>query len=194
MISKKLLLTIVFGTLIIASASLYIIADSDLYYYGINNLPIYNKLPFEMKPEYWNTRQGGPGFNIMDKYDFVHIGNYVGYREYPGIIIDSVISYGFNDTLIVAIIADSSKNLYCFIQNDTLIRSITLIPLTNCNIEKIKHDYNLKWIENPNNPPYLIMSKRFRSAFIFYISLILFIIYFSKYIKEKHKEKNNNIH
>ncbi|HPZ60645.1 MAG TPA: hypothetical protein PLS14_01715 [Bacteroidales bacterium] len=192
MISKKLFLTIVFGTLIIASASLYIIADSDLYYYGKNNLPIYNKLPFEMKPEYWGYRRGMLNFVILDKNDFVHIGRGVGYWEYPEITIDSVISYGYNDTLLIAIVKDSCKQKYCLRQYDTL--SEELIPLQYCNIEKLKHDYNLKWIENPNNPPYLIMSKRFRSAFIFYISLILFIVYFSKYLKEKHKEKNNNIH
>lgn len=192
MISKKLLLTIVFGILIIASASLYIIADSDLYYYGKNNLPIYNRLPFEMKPEYWGHRLDNSGFNIMDKYDFVHIGKGDGYWEYPGIIIDSVISYGFNDTLLIAIVKDSCKEKYCLRQYDTL--SEELIPLQYCNIEKLKHDYNLKWIENPNNPPYLIMAKRSRSAFIFYISLILFIIYFKKYLKEKHKEKKNEIH
>ncbi len=192
MISKKLLLTIVFGTLIIASASLYIIADSDLYYYGKNNLPIYNRLPFEMKPEYWNTRQGRPGFKIMDKYDFSFIDKDIIFFKYPNIKIDSLISYGFNDTIFIALIKAhninfNSSNLYCLKQYN--IDSFNIIPYTDCNIGKIKHDYNIKWIENPNNPPYLIMAKRSRSAFIFYISLIFFIIYFRKYLKEKHKEK-----
>lgn len=188
---KNLLLTIVFGIIIIASAALYIMADSDLYYYGKNNLPIYHKLPFGMKPEYWGTRRGMLGFVILDKNDFVHIGKGSGYWEYPEITIDSVISYGFNDTLLIAIIKDSCKVLYCLRQYDTL--SEELIQFPYCNIEQMKQEYNLKWIENPNIPPYLIMGKRSRNAFLFYISLILLIIYFRKYLKEKHKEgKNKN--
>ncbi len=191
---KNFILSILFCIILITCIILYVLADSDLYYYGKNNLPIYNELPFGMKPEYWNTRSGSPGFKIIDKYDFVHIGRGVRYWGYPNITVDSVISYGFNDTLIIAIIHDTYKNLYCFKQNNTINRFVKLTPYKDCNIEQIKKDYNLKWIENPNNPPYLIMSKRFRSAFVFYISLILFIVYFSKYLKEKHKEKNNNIH
>lgn len=192
---KHLILSIISLILLIFAIIKYINADKEMYYYAKNNLPIYhNKLPFGSKPEYWDHRLDNSGFKIMDKYDFVHIGDHVRYCGYPDILVDSVISYGFNDTLLVAIIADSSKNLYCFIQNDTLIRSITLILLTNCNIEKLKHDYNLKWIENPNKPPENISSTRFFSGILFYFSLIFFIIYFRKYLKEKHKEKKNEIH
>ena len=172
-------------------------ADSDLYYYGKNNLPFYHELPFGLQPEYWNTRQGGPCFKIMDEYNFSYIDKNIIFFKYPDIEIDSVISYGFNNNIFIALIKAhniklNSSNLYCLKQNN--IDSFNIIPYTDCNIEQIKQEYNLKWIENPNNPPYLIMAKRSRSAFIFYISLIFFIIYFRKYLKEKHKEKKNELH
>ncbi len=187
---KKFILSIISLILLTFSIIKYINADKEMYYYGKNNLPIYqNKLPFGMKPEYWDYRRDNSGFNIIDHIDFKSVGRSVGCWEYPGIIIDSVISYGFNDTLLIAIIEDTSKNLYCYKQNDTL--SFEFTPLKECNIEQMKKDYNLKWIETANKLPENISSARFFSGILFYISLILFIIYFRKYLKEKHKEVKN---
>lgn len=128
----------------------YILLDHNLYYYGKNDIHYYHDLPFQLKPEYWGSDLGLLGFRIEDKDGFGHIAKGVIYFKYPNIEIDSVLSYGFNDKLLIALIKDKNQQLAYIVQTDT--NTFDLIPFVKSSANKDIQNQQLKWIYNVNNP------------------------------------------
>jgi len=128
----------------------YIVLDHNLYYYGKNEIHYYHDLPFQLKTEYWGSDLGLLGFRIEDKHGFAHISKGVSYFKYPNVKIDSVLSYGFNDKLLIALIEDTHQKLAYIVQTDTT--TFELIPFVQSSANQDIQNQQLKWIYNVNNP------------------------------------------
>lgn len=80
----------------------YIFLDNQLYYYGKNNLKIYETLPLGIKPEFRYDFEGG--FVLRDKYGFALSGCGVSLGEIGDTLLQNkimskLLKYGFNVSL-----------------------------------------------------------------------------------------------
>ena len=96
---------------------------------------------------------------------------YVGYSN---IEVDSVLSYGFNDSIIVGLFISKDKESF-FVIMDNSSYNVNLLSYKEYSINEIIKLYNLKkWIYNVNNPPSFLFIIRGLSFLVIYISLILY--------------------
>jgi len=152
-------------------------ADRQLFYYGFNVYEHNLSLPFGIKPEYRRygvkqrfALQEREGMNHFVTPENKYWENNI--RAKPGIEVDTVLSYGFNENLLVALIKATDKKLYYVICKDTFAVEVQLYDKDLS--EKFKE---LKWIDVTNNSIIeLIQNERgYYSLFIF-ISFFLLII------------------
>ncbi|HOF16104.1 MAG TPA: hypothetical protein PLF32_03705 [Bacteroidales bacterium] len=163
--------------LIMFAAIIYIVCDYYLYYYGKNTLNIYKKIITIVTPERRDRSScyRNEGFALL-KNGRTYIAKGNVYRGYPKIKVDSIVSYGFNDSVIVGLFISKDKESY-FVIMDNSSYNVKLLSYKEYSINEIIKLYNLKkWIYNVNNPPLLLSFIRRLSFLVIYISLILFLI------------------
>ena len=122
------------------------------------------------------------GFVLLDD-GMTHIAKRNRYFTFPNIQIDSIISYGFNDSLVIALVNDTRKEKYFVISDGS--KNIQLVPFSQFNVINIISKYNLNWIDNVNSPPSYLIMGRFFCGFLLFFSIICLIIYMVKMIKRK---------
>jgi len=175
----KTKITLIF--LIIFSGITYVITDHYLFYYGKNKLNIYNEIITSIKPEHWDMSHShnNEGFVLLENgMTCLARGNV--YRGYSKIKVDSVVSYGFNDSVLVGLFISKDKDSYFVIMHKSSYK-VKLLSYTEYTINDIIKLYNLKkWIYNVNNPPALLFRIRGWSFLVIFISLILFFINLKK--------------
>ena len=161
----------------------YIVLDHNLYYYGKNEIHCYHDLPFQLKTEYWGSDLGLLGFRIEEKHGFAHIAKGVSYFKYPNVKIDSVLSYGFNDKLLIALIEDTHQKLAYIVQTDTT--TFELKPFVRSSVNKDIQNQQLKWIYNVNNPSNWKTILHTWCKIIFIISFTTLIVVINRFIFKK---------
>ena len=103
-----------------------------------------------------------------------HIAKGNVYVGYSNIEVDSVLSYGFNDSIIVGLFISKDKESF-FVIMDNSSYNVNLLSYKEYSINEIIKLYNLKkWIYNVNNPPSFLFIIRGLSFLVIYISLILY--------------------
>ncbi|MBR5777600.1 MAG: hypothetical protein IKY22_03940 [Bacteroidales bacterium] len=172
-INKKNYKNILLLIIGIISAITSFIADEELYYYAENKFPHAKILGFaevtnmhsisNIFPDCVDLRDDG--LPIITK-DCVP-------RGYSTIKVDSIISYGFNDSIIVAqFLSAEGKEYYAvsmpFIYQPTIILSDTITE-TN----PVKKFALTKWVTNPHCAPYKLLMARNCSMVVFFLMLVL---------------------
>lgn len=171
----KTKITLIF--LLIFSVITYVITDHNLFYYGQNRLNIYKYIIKSIQPERrdMSYTYSNEGFVLLENgMTYIAKGNvYVGYSN---IEVDSVLSYGFNDSVIVGLFISKDQESY-FVIMDNSSYNVKLLSYKKYSINEIIKLFNLKkWIYNVNNPPSLLFIIRGLSFLVILISFILFLI------------------
>jgi hypothetical protein len=169
----------------------YVVLDKQLFYYGKNNLHIYNSLPLQFKPVYRNDFEGG--FAIEDNYGFYLISR--GRHKYIGteaeIDIGEIIKYGIDDQRLVAHVVDNAGiNYYItFIKNKNPLatQDILIYVLTEKENPELN---NYRWIEIQNNEKRMRNIELCRNYTSIGLILSIVLIIF-KTIRLKRKKKKS---
>ena len=146
--------------------------DGELFYYGRAELKHSSFLPFEMKPEYWGYNKGMRGFVLLDDYEMSYIGNGVVYRVKPDMEIDSVLSYGYNDHLLVGLVKATDQEKYYILCTGSSPYDTKVLSFENEDLSKEFDD--LKWINVRDNE--LINSKKEERATYFVLGIFFFLL------------------
>lgn len=153
----------------------YLIFDRELFYYGKNDLNIYNSLPFKIKPEFRYDFEGG--FVLRDEYGMSHVGKGVKYWS-SDIVVEEILEYGYTEKKLIAKVLDTSKNIY-YIEFSSNKNQLSKQELSvNVSSKLLKNDLinKYKWIKiKGNNNIETIEIFRFLCLFVFIIAIILII-------------------
>jgi hypothetical protein len=163
--------------------------DRQLFYYGRNMYKHDLSLPFGITPVYCGYDRGMLGFTLLDNYETTWLAQGNSYVAKPGMKVDTVLSYGFNDNLLVGLIKATDQQKYYVIFGNTGAVEIQLYEKEGIDLsEKFKH---LTWIDVRDKAT--ICSKEEKranySAPVLLSLLLLLIIYiavfFYKWIMKK---------
>jgi len=161
--------------------------DRQLFYYGQNHYKHNISLPFEMKPEYWGYDRGKLGFVLLD-------GDGIVARVYaikPDIIVDSFLSYGFSDKLLVALIKATNQQKYYVIYKDARVVKI-LSDEDGC-IDLSQEFKDLQWIDVTDKNAIKLKQNERNTYFVLGVfSFLLLIIYISVMSFLWYKKKKYN--
>lgn len=173
--------------------------DENLYYYGINRLDRYEPINGKFIPINGFVRFnsfGNPYNNsveLWDKDDFVSVGEGVSYNHYANIIVDSLVSYGFNDTCVVSEFIAKDRQRYYVIFDDSNIATVECKNL-NADTSPQNHFHLSTWISDVNFPPQRLTKIRCFFEIGCFIggamTFVLFIIALVSFIKDQ-SSKNN---
>ena len=168
--------------LIVITGITYYQLDRQLFYFGKSNLQIYNTLPINIKPDYRASFEGG--FALRDDYGFTIAakGN-----TYPvngkAILIDKVLKYEFNNSTLIAIVADIKRNKY-YVQFHQDKKDKSIIKANMATIDKF-HSVKLgKWVDIDGNDNYIWRIVIVRN-YLLYIVIILIVILIYKISRYK---------
>ena len=180
--------------------------DSQLFYYGRNTYKHDLSLPFGMIPEYRGYDMGKPGFVLLDKYEICGRA----YKIKPGMVIDSFLSYGFKDNLLISLVKATDKQKYYVIFRKILNNDIRPYQGAECITEiqsyesvNLSAKYNdLTWIDVTDiNAIKLLQEERAGYSFYYFfyfliitnISILcaLFILWFKRKNNLCKTERNN---
>ena len=173
MIKKRTAKVIILTLVILITAISYFVSDKKLSYYGKSDFAPHNLLPYGVKPEYWGYDRGMLWFALLDEGEMTLIAK--GNKYFTSdITVDSVLSYGFNDSVLVGLVLGKDSNKYYVVfKGDADIRVIDYKEGIGSIATK------LKWIDNVNNPPLnLIQIHRYSRLLLTLSSLFLIILLF----------------
>ncbi|MBO7227126.1 MAG: hypothetical protein J6V33_06055 [Bacteroidales bacterium] len=157
----------------IVSAITCFIVDEELYYYAENKFPHTKILGFaevtnmhsisNIFPDCVDLRDDG--LPIIAK-DCVPCG-------YSTIKVDSIISYGFNDSIIVAQFLSTEGKVYYDVIKPFTYHPIIILSDTITETNPVKKFALTKWVDNPNYVPYKLLMARNCSMVVFFLMLVL---------------------
>ncbi len=164
---------IIIALLILVGAS-YFWFDRNLFYYGESRFSFYRLLPFKIKPE--NRPEFEKGFVLWDAYEMSLIGNGVRYFDYDSITVDKIISYKFNDTILIAKIIDTKGYEYSFefTENENKKNGLYLSVKLNSDVD-LSTSGNLKNIEITKDISKMVLIRNL--SMILFISLMISSIF-----------------
>lgn len=171
---------IMYVAIILILGMVYLVIDSQLYYYGKSKYNIFNtSLPLEMKPDYWGADVGFPvvGFVVEDRGGIVIIGKGESFMlDGDTIKVNHIIKYGVNQNKLIAVIEDSdSRNYFVECQKNTQPQSKRELEINVLdNNSDIQDDY--KWvnlIETEGKIYWLVMIRTY--SMLIAIALIIII-------------------
>ena len=167
MFKMRLAITLVMGVV-------YLFIDGQLFYYGKNNLPIYNPLPFRIAPEFRPDFDGGTV--LWDEHKEAIVGKGVKYWS-SNIIVDELLGYGFKNENLIAQVKDTTGSIY-YVEvgpnKNSQSRQKIIIAVWS-EAEKPKLD-DYKWTEiKGNRKVEKLESYRFCASIIFIFSIIFLI-------------------
>jgi len=162
---------------------IYYQLDKRLFYYGRNDLHIYNLLPLNIQPDYQPPFEGG--FSLRQEDGFSITGKGVAYPVNKRTVwINRVLKYGYNAQYLVAVVIDSNRNRYHikFNQNSKGSSEIN----GTIEIDNKPHNSNLyKWIDIDGNEDYIWKLVLYRNYLMFTIFFLLITLI---YIFVRHKK------
>ena len=143
---------LIMGMGITACAILFIIADRELFYYGENRLPHRKILDYaDVENPHKKTksfpdciRLQNDGLPIIAKESII--------RGYSGIMVDTIISYGFNDSIIIVEFLSTEHKKYYYIDTPFTYNP-TIMLADSIGNNPLKAFHTKKWICNANRPP-----------------------------------------
>ena len=175
----------------------FIRLDKNMYYYGINSLNIYKPINGWVTPINGFLRYGSfgnPYCNSVELWedDYTLVGKGIVYNKFADIIMDSLISYGFNDNCVVAeCITNTQNNYYIIFKNSEVV---TLINKDSCANDSPLHYFQLKvWFDSINNPPQQMIIKHCFYKRICIILIFVMLFCFLHCIIYVINKKTNNI-
>lgn len=139
----KILLVILF-----AVCFTYFFLDRQLYFYGKNDLKIYQPLPIKVKPEFWGYDKGNLGFVFIDEFDFTVVANGNRYKS-SEVVVNEIIKYGFNEEKLIVLVNDSSG-----VEHVLKCESIDESKI-NVSVDATADYGELTWIEIKGNDGYV---------------------------------------
>lgn len=184
---KNKLITVI---LIIAVGTIYLGLDRSLFPYGESNFTFYRLLPMKIKPENRPDFEGG--FTIWDEHGMSLVSKGSRYWQVDSIQIDKIISYGYNDDLLVARIIDTEGSVYSFAYSENKDPDFKPdISVRLFSDEEESLDKNLKWIEIGGNKDIgrIILVRNWLKLLFIGLSIYLMVLYFKK---EKQQTANNS--
>ena len=167
---KKQLSTLVALTILLMAATVcclhsYFQIDKRLYYYGINRFDRYEPINGCVIPINGAVRFssfGNPFGNYVELWDedgFSVLGKGCVYNHYADIVVDSLVSYGFNDTCVVAeFIAKDQRRYYVIFDDSNEIKMFAKDTCSNISPEEYFH-LNA-WYASVNQPPKNLTTRR----------------------------------
>jgi len=176
--NRKITLALLLLALVICTATC-IIADRELSYYGrclFSHGRILNY--FEVK-NMGSFSTSFPDCVELQDDGLPIIAKGCTLNRYSGIIVDTIISYGFNDSVVVAQFVSVEGNEYYYIDTPFSYQPI-IIPSDSITGKYPTKVFRLtKWVEGVNSAPLILVNIRnlslFLSALIF-IGLLVWII------------------
>ena len=169
--------------------------DKKLYYYGINRLDRYEPINGRIIPINGFVRFcsfGNPFNNSVELWDddeFPILEKGGTYNHYADIVVDSLVSYGFNDKCLVAEIIAKNQRHYYVIFDDSNIATVESIDI--CDDESPQKHFQLhSWFPNVNSVPHKLITMRYFYEYgsiigglmtlcLFFFTLVSFIKYIS---------------
>ncbi len=153
----------------------YLIFDYQLYYYGKNDLNIYNSLPMNIRPHYRADFNGG--FVLEDEFGFYLISN--GQIQYKNssikLDVKDIVKYGYDDNIIIVQIINKNDKLYLikfFPDNKTDNISAKILN------ENEKISDKLNWIYLEDNTK--LNAKELLRNYLFFAIIIIGLFVFLK--------------
>lgn len=190
----KIVSLTVIAALVVLFSWLFVKADCSLFYYGRNVIP-HEQINGFFSPQNRHLISAAfpDGVDLTnDGMPLVDKGCVV--RGYPEITIDSMVSYGFNDSIVVAeIIATDGK---CYYWVDTLFSyTPCLIPQDSLGSNVLPTDrFGLKrWVEGVNDVPQPLIRMRALSLLLVLVGMLTFaaaIICFRRRTTDKNGKEN----
>ena len=170
--------------------------DEKLYYYGVNKLDRYEPINGRIIPVNGFVRFGSFGnpFNnsveLWDKDEFPILEKGCVYNHYANVVVDSSVSYGFNDNCLVAEIIAQNQQHYYVIFDDSNIA--TVVPMDICNGESPQKYFKLcSWFPDVNSAPQELLTKRhlfvLGSIIGGIVTLCLFVVLLALFLKNRRK-------
>lgn len=172
-----LILTVIFGTL-------FYYLDKQLFYYGRNELDVYNLLPLNVVPEYRYDFE--EGFMLWEEDGMSLAGKGVQYWD-SDVRINKIITYCFNKHDLIVQVEDSRGNRYYFKyerNDDPQVKQDLSIELLNYSAIEWQN-YECININNDEKINTLVQLRSIASL-LFVISLTIFgIKCISHFVKKK---------
>ena len=185
---KKYILSIL-GCCCLVFALLYVKYDRQGGAYGLDCYFCNNNLPYGITARCYSDYP--PRFYLVDDDDFELLGS--GFRYYRNsFIIKNLLSYGYNDTSIIAKCTDSLNNIKYLISYVTEYKSkngkpeISFQDLDYTCFQKISTNY--LWYNVDNKQIKNIMNKKEVFLILCLLSMFLFIISLDYTFRHKNKK------
>ncbi|WP_408030143.1 hypothetical protein [Tenacibaculum xiamenense] len=166
--------------------SAYLTLDKHLYFYGKNDIDVYNFLPFKIKPDFKTqfiideTLNFEKNFRLRDEHGFSIVAPKMVYIVDKKVEVSKIIKYCFNEKNIFVVIRDFQEKLkYIFFELKK--------DYFNVNIkDDISKDEwrGLQCILIENNSEQIKTIEELRNAI--YLPFLIFMFLFLTEIKNKH--------
>lgn len=156
---------------IVVCAISYIMADRELFYYGENMLPHNKILQYaDVKKTHKKTNAFSNCIRLQDD-GLPIIAKETVIRGYSNIMVDTIISYGFDDSVIIVKFMSAERKEYYYIDtpytyNPTIISADTIGDYL-INVFRPQ-----KWICDANHPPLWLTYIRNWSIVIFLLLIV----------------------
>lgn len=170
--------------------------DEKLYYYGVNRLDRYEPINGRIIPVNGFVRFGSFGnpfhnsVELWDKDEFPILEKGCVYNHFADVVVDSLVSYGFNDKCLVAeIIAQNQQHYYVIFDGSNIA---TVVSMDSCNGESPQKHFKLSsWFPDVNSVPHELLTKRhffvLGSIIGGILTLCLFVVLLVLFVKNKRK-------
>ena len=167
---KKMIPTLVALTILLIAATVYCVhsyfqIDKRLYYYGINRFDRYEPINGRVIPINGAVRFnsfGNPFGNYVELWDedeLTMIAPGFKYYHYADIVVDSLVSYGFNDTCVVAEFIAKDQRRYYVVFDDS--NEVKMFAKDTCaNISPEEYFHLNAWYASVNQPPKNLTTQR----------------------------------
>lgn len=175
----------------------FIRLDKNMYYYGLNSLDIYEPINGWITPVNGFLRYnsfGNPYRNYVELWedDFTLVAKGIVYNKFADIIIDSLVSYGFNDNCVVAECITNTRNNYYVIFDNSKVASF--INKDSCANDSPLHYFQLEvWFDSINSPPQQMTIKHCfykKCCIILIYATLLYFIFTLTHIIKCYYQKN----
>lgn len=163
--------------------------DRELYYSGFSVLPMPNTLPFGLKPQFENISDGNRGFYLINKNSFNALGKGVRH-DYSTVKIVKVISYGFNDTILIGKVKGEDSNIHFFTFTKTVNKKL---PYEVKAIKELSNYYfnnGIQWISVKPEKEYT-KCRNYRNLGLL-TTVILLALSIFKLVKFKNRNYKSN--
>ncbi|MBR3940167.1 MAG: hypothetical protein IKJ67_09395 [Bacteroidales bacterium] len=171
--NKKVYKNIFLSVIIILSAVLCFVTDKELYYYAENKFPHTKILGYAEVTNMHSISNIFPDCVDLRDDGLPIIAKDCILRGYSAIKVDSIISYGFNDSIIVTRFLSTEGEEYYDVIKPFTYNPVIILSDTITETNPVKKFALTKWIITPHCAPYKLLKIRNWSMFIFFLMLVL---------------------